>query len=279
LTEELADTSIVRSYRYGADRDSNEDTPKYIQALCYARAPHNHPDSNQYAYPLPFSPRYNINTGQVVSIDPLATGGTEDGLAYHTTPTNGSMAHLSPNEYYPDLQSSLRQDLKPLQVVQPEGPSFIVTDGNLVQWQKWSFRIGFNYREGTTIHNVRYAGRKLFYRLSVSEMTVPYVKPIGARVIGCLRHSLTFLPINLVTGTRGVHIIENKHLISEMLAQVAVRTTWPWDAIVWEQSNILTAGLQTTKANRSKRTMSYVSMSKIMASDGNIRMSGREMRQ
>jgi primary-amine oxidase len=167
----------VRSYRYGADRDSNEDTPKYIQALCYARAPHNHPDSNQYAYPLPFSPRYNINTGQVVSIDPLATGGTEDGLAYHTTPKNGSMAHLSPNEYYPDLQSSLRQDLKPLQVVQPEGPSFVVTDGNLVQWQKWSFRIGFNYREGTTIHNVRYDGRKLFYRLSVSEMTVPYGDP------------------------------------------------------------------------------------------------------
>lgn len=36
------------------------------------------------------------------------------------------------------------------------------------------FRVGFNYREGLTIHDVRYDGRPLFYRLSVSEMTVPY---------------------------------------------------------------------------------------------------------
>ena len=34
----------------------------------------------------------------------------------------------------------LRQDLKPLQIVSPEGPSFHV-DGNLIQWQKFQFRI------------------------------------------------------------------------------------------------------------------------------------------
>lgn len=166
------------SWMYGADRDSDEDTPKYIQGLLYARAPHNHPDSNQYAYPLPFSPRYNIHTEEVIAIDPLATGGTENGLAYHTAPAEAPMAHLGPNEYYPDLISGkLREDVKPLHVVQPEGPSFTVTDGNCVSWQKWRFRIGFNYREGTTIHDVRYDGRKVFYRLSVSEMTVPYGDP------------------------------------------------------------------------------------------------------
>ncbi|KAK5169032.1 uncharacterized protein LTR77_006341 [Saxophila tyrrhenica] len=165
-------------WMYGADKDSTEDTPKYIQALLYARAPHNHPDSNQYAYPLPFSPRYNIHTDQVVAIDPLATGGEENGLAYHTAPADTPMAHLQPNEYYPDLlDEELRQDVKPLHVVQPEGPSFEVKEGNQVCWQKYKFRIGFNYREGTTIHDVRYDGRPLFYRLSVSEMTVPYGDP------------------------------------------------------------------------------------------------------
>ena len=168
-------------WMYGADRDSNENTHKYVQGLLYARAPNNHPDSNQYAYPLPFSPRYDVFKGEVVSIDSLATGGKEDGLAYHTAP-EAPMAHLSPNEYYPDLlDESPREDLKPLRVSQPEGPSFSVTDGNCISWQKWRFRVGFNYREGTTIHDVRYDGRPVFYRLSVSEMTVPYGGKLGPK--------------------------------------------------------------------------------------------------
>ena len=40
----------------------------------------------------------------------------------------------------------------------------------MIDWQKWSFHIGFNYREGTVISDVRYDGRKTFYRLSVSDM-------------------------------------------------------------------------------------------------------------
>ena len=43
--------------------------------------------------------------------------------------------------------------LKPLDVVQPEGPSFSV-NGNEVSWQKWNFRVSFNYREGLVLHNV-----------------------------------------------------------------------------------------------------------------------------
>jgi Cu2+-containing amine oxidase len=46
-----------------------------------------------------------------------------------------------------------RTGLKPLNVVQPEGPSFTV-DGNMVSWQKWSMRVSFNYREGLVLHTV-----------------------------------------------------------------------------------------------------------------------------
>lgn len=158
---------------YGADKDSNIDSHKLIQAFLYARAPSNHPDSNQYSFPLPFSPLWDIFEGRLIRIDPLATGGIEDGLAYHTAP-KAAMAHCVPNEYIPELQESLRADIKPLRVVQPEGPSFKVEDESMISWQKWTFRVGFNYREGLTIHNVRYDGRSLFYRLSMSEMTVPY---------------------------------------------------------------------------------------------------------
>lgn len=36
----------------------------------------------------------------------------------------------------------IRKDLKPLQVVSPEGPSFIV-NGNEISWQKFKFRIRY----------------------------------------------------------------------------------------------------------------------------------------
>ena len=40
-----------------------------------------------------------------------------------------------------------RDDVRPLHITQPEGVSFQL-DGNELRWQKWSLRIGFNYREG-----------------------------------------------------------------------------------------------------------------------------------
>jgi primary-amine oxidase len=75
------------------------------------------------------------------------------------------------------LDTPLRKDLKPLNVIQPDGPSFQVTNESLVEWQKWRFRVGFNPREGATLHDVRYDGRSILYRLSLSEMTVPYGDP------------------------------------------------------------------------------------------------------
>ena len=162
------------TWPYGADSLSTLDTPRLIQAMLYARAPHNHPDSNQYSFPIPISPVIDVSMGSIIRIDHLATGGKEDGLRYGTAP-NAALAHCVENEYLPDLQNErLRGDIKPLLILQPEGPSFKVEDETAISWQKWRFRVGFNWREGLTIHDVRYDNRKLFYRLSLSEMTVPY---------------------------------------------------------------------------------------------------------
>ena len=78
------------------------------------------------------------------------------------------------HELHPD--GLRREPLRPLIVKQPEGTSFTVK-GQEVSWQKWNFRVGFSQREGLVIHNVSYDGRQLFYRLAVSEMTVPYGDP------------------------------------------------------------------------------------------------------
>ena len=87
-----------------------------------------------------------------------------------------------------------RTTLKPYQVVQPEGASFTVK-GHLIEWEKWRFRVGFNWREGKktypsldsffaanrpaglTLHDLHFEGRSTFYRLSLSEMFVPYGDP------------------------------------------------------------------------------------------------------
>ena len=82
--------------------------------------------------------------------------------------------------YLADDVGPVRTDLKPLDIVQPEGPSFTV-DGNLVQWQRWSFRVGFDPYEGLVLHTVTYddAGRTrpVLHRASISEMVVPYGDP------------------------------------------------------------------------------------------------------
>jgi primary-amine oxidase len=76
--------------------------------------------------------------------------------------------------------ASRREPLKPLDITQSDGPSFTL-DGNLVTWQNWSMRVGFNYREGMTLHTVRYADgdrvRSVAHRMSFAEMVVPYRDP------------------------------------------------------------------------------------------------------
>jgi primary-amine oxidase len=73
-----------------------------------------------------------------------------------------------------------RSDLKPLHITQPEGTS-LTLDGTELRWQKWSMRLGFNYREGPVIYQVAYddqgVRRDIAYRMSFAEMVVPYRDP------------------------------------------------------------------------------------------------------
>ncbi len=69
-----------------------------------------------------------------------------------------------------------RTTLKPIEITQPEGPSFTL-DGHALRWQDWSMRIGFDAREGLTLHQVSVHGRPVIYRASIPEMVVPYGDP------------------------------------------------------------------------------------------------------
>lgn len=124
-----------------------------FQAFLYIRNPEysQDPNSNHYACPLAFSPVIDVVTQKVIRIDGMPTG---NGLEVRKTKP---MKLPKGNEYMPEYQK-LRTDVKPLSVVQPEGASFKVTTvgetGQIVEWQKWRFRLGFNQREGMVMYDV-----------------------------------------------------------------------------------------------------------------------------
>lgn len=133
-----------------------------------------HPDANHYAYPLDLCVEVS-GDARVLKIYYLPYG-TSNEISETAKAYDQKKIHGSSIEYHPDLVPEHRTTTKPYHVSQPQGPSF-VTEGNLILWEKWTVRVGFNYREGLTLHDVRYDGQSLFYRLSLSEMFVPYGDP------------------------------------------------------------------------------------------------------
>ncbi len=82
--------------------------------------------------------------------------------------------------YGVDDVGELRTDLRPISITQPEGVSFTL-DGNLLSWQKWQVRIGFDPYEGLVLHQLGYTDdgrvRPIVHRASIAEMVVPYGDP------------------------------------------------------------------------------------------------------
>ncbi|RCI12257.1 hypothetical protein L249_0746 [Ophiocordyceps polyrhachis-furcata BCC 54312] len=169
---------VVDPWPYGGTAERN---PRYMQGLVFAmNASHGNNDANHYAYPVPILPVVDWVTKKVIRVDRLATGGVGDDFAPPSPPGSPIklFEKLPAAEYVPELLGEpLRDDLKPLNVVQPSGPSFTAHADGLVEWMSWRFRISFNPREGAVIHDLCYQNRPIAYRLSFSELTVPYADP------------------------------------------------------------------------------------------------------
>lgn len=155
---------------YATD-DANETRP-LIQFYMYVLAGNGHSESNHYSLPLKFSPVFECFTKKFIRIDYLPGG-----FDHKTVPT-GPWQEVPCVQYHPDLNGETQmRDVKPLLISQPEGPSFQIIDGNKVLWQGWEFRVSPNSREGFAIYDCWFKGRQTFYRISLSEMTVPYGDP------------------------------------------------------------------------------------------------------
>jgi primary-amine oxidase len=77
---------------------------------------------------------------------------------------------------YLSIDHTARTDLKPLDITQPEGPSFTI-DGHRIDWLRWSLRVSMDPYEGLVLHTITFDGRPIVHRASISEMVVPYGDP------------------------------------------------------------------------------------------------------
>ncbi|KAK5275008.1 hypothetical protein LTR99_004281 [Exophiala xenobiotica] len=171
---QLPDGAIVKIEPWTYATDGMNDMSQKITMCYFYMKLVDHPDANHYAYPLDLCVEMS-GDAKVMKIFYLPFGTSND-ISTAAQAYDKKKVHDSEIEYHPDLVKNHRTTTKPYHVSQPEGPSF-EAQGNLLEWEKWRFRVGFNYREGLTLHDVRYEGRSLFYRLSLSEMFVPYGDP------------------------------------------------------------------------------------------------------
>ncbi|MBT0769936.1 primary-amine oxidase [Kineosporia sp. J2-2] len=81
----------------------------------------------------------------------------------------------------PAVSGPMRTTQKPLLITQPEGSSLDIDDDNLLTWEKWSLRVGFDAREGLALHQLAFDGRPIMHRASIAEMVVPYADPSPVR--------------------------------------------------------------------------------------------------
>ncbi|KAF7362373.1 Amine oxidase [Mycena venus] len=156
-------------------------TTRIQQGFLYARFSRH---DNHYAHPMDFLAIFDSNAEKVLNLG-------EFGLlaSYSNSHTPNAIVSRPPRtsfDFLPDLMATtqkdfkLREDVKPLHIVQPEGVSFKF-NGSQLEWQNWKMHIGFSHREGIALSTVTYNDhgeiRPVLYRLSLAEMVVPYAPP------------------------------------------------------------------------------------------------------
>ena len=105
------------------------------------------------------------------------------GLIAHVDVTDRTVTHIEDSGVVPmptasgrfdsESQSSIRSDLKPLEITQPEGTSFQVS-GNKISWQGFDVRASVHPVNGLVLHELSLQDRPILYRAALSEMVVPY---------------------------------------------------------------------------------------------------------
>lgn len=256
----IEDSSLVMvdPWSVGYHGIQEDEGRRLAKALCFVKK---FPGDNAYAYPLTgLLPVVDLSTMEIVRI--------EDSGVRELPPLHAL--------YKPEQNENIqvRTDLKPIEITQPEGPSFEV-DGHNIKWQKWDIRFGYTPREGLVLHTVSYEDkgkkRPILYRAALSEMVVPYgdTNPAhdwqcafdaGEYGIGRLANSLElgcdclghihYFDATMATSTGGIHKIPNAVCLHEEDYGIAWKhTDWRTNDVEVRRSRRLVLSFFTTVAN------------------------------
>lgn len=250
------DLVVVDPWAIGNFGFKTETGIRLSRCLCYLRSVS---QGNFYSRPIDgLVPVVDLNKMEVLQIENIGN--------VPIPPESG--------EYAKSLIPKFRDDIKPLHITQPEGPSFEV-NGHQVSWQKWQFRIGFTPREGVVLYTVGYEDqgrvRPILYRASMSEMVVPYGDPrsqhfrknafdLGEHGIGMLANSLKlgcdclgeiyYFDANLTNSRGDLSIIENAICMHEEDFGILWKhTDWRLDEVEVRRSRRLVVSFIATVDN------------------------------
>lgn len=223
----------------------DEEGIRLIRALAYVK---NFAGDNAYARPIQgVVVMVDINNQTVVRV--------EDHGVIPMPPLDGN--------YTPDAVGEMRSDIKPLEIVQSEGPSFEI-EGHKITWQKWNIRFGFNPREGLVLNTVSYEDkgvpRDILYRASLSEMVVPYGDPCPTRnrmnAFDCGEYGIGMLANSLELGCDclgEIHYFDAIMADSEgdvLVIPNAVCLHEEDDGILWKHTDMRTNRVEVRRSRR-----------------------------
>ncbi len=162
LTDQQIDLAFLHLWPTGNFGHKWETEHRILKGIVYLR---DTPDDNAYGRPV---------EGLIAVVDLLEHRVLEVVDEPSPPPASSSL------RFDHDHGGPPRRDLKPLEIVQAEGPSFSL-DGQLLSWQKWQMRVSLHPREGLVLHQIGYLDdgrlRPICYRASIAEMVVPYGDP------------------------------------------------------------------------------------------------------
>ena len=199
----------------------DEEGRRITRCLMYYRE---HPDDNGYGRPV---------EGVLATVD-AARGEVLEVVDYGVVPLPPGRGTFRSGDNGPD-----RTDLRPLEIVQPDGVSFTL-EGHRLSWQRWSMRLSMHPLEGLVLHTVEYDDhgtvRPILHRAAISEMVVPYGDPgpmhgwknafdVGEWGLGRMANSLTlgcdclgeitYVDATFASEHGRVHTVENAICIHE----------------------------------------------------------------
>ncbi|MYJ01406.1 MAG: tyramine oxidase, partial [Chloroflexi bacterium] len=159
LNDQQIDLSFIHLWPTGNFGSKWETEHRILKGIVYLR---DEPDDNAYGRPV---------EGLIAVVDLAANRVLEVIDAPSPVPPVTSL------RFDHDHGGPHREDLKPLDIIQSEGPTFTL-EGHLLRWQQWQMRVSLHPREGLVLHQIGYEDngqlRPICYRASLAEMVVPY---------------------------------------------------------------------------------------------------------